>query len=248
MKIAISCHNNSEIKIADVCGELTGRGAIEFGKRLYTLLDEGSRYLIINLTQVKKADGMWINILEDFIERGLRFRLVHADLEIQNLLKLSRKDGIIRMCNCREHEEAVSQFEKEMREEKDAEGDGARGRKYVRVNVSFRAEFKRHAEHGEEIMCKANIRNLSEGGILASSITAFDGHTGERIKELELIGRELRNINFSMNGSSKLIEIDGKCVWEDRENGNQYAGIYFKGTSQNQIEMIREYVHLHSHN
>jgi hypothetical protein len=50
---------------------------------------------------------------------------------------------------------------------------------------------------------------------------------------LEMVGKELRDINFSLNGSSRLNETNGECVWEGSVNEERYAGIRFKNIKQN---------------
>jgi c-di-GMP-binding flagellar brake protein YcgR len=58
-----------------------------------------------------------------------------------------------------------------------------------------------------------------------------------------MVGKELRDINFSLNGSSRLIETNGECIWEGSVNEERYAGIRFKNIKQNHNEMIKDYVY-----
>ena len=69
MKIVTYHQHNPEIEIIEIYGDLRGRGAVRFADFLYSSLDEGRHCEIINLAHVKKADGLWLNVLEYFINR-----------------------------------------------------------------------------------------------------------------------------------------------------------------------------------
>lgn len=117
MKIKTYTHSNPEIEILEINGELTGQGAIRFEEYLYSSLDRGSFSKIINLKYMKKADGLGLNVLEYFINHGMRIRLFNAGLEMQKLLNISGKGAIIKLYNCQEPDEAALLFEKEILEE-----------------------------------------------------------------------------------------------------------------------------------
>ncbi|MHC4321666.1 MAG: PilZ domain-containing protein [Planctomycetota bacterium] len=242
MKIITYHQHNPEIEVIELYGELTGRGAIRLADFLYTSLDEGRRCKIINLAHVKKADGLDLNVLEYFIHRGMRVRLFNVGLEIQNLLSLSGKKDVIKTYNCQETDEAISQYEKEIPEEKCTARDDVNGRRYARVNVSFQAEIKRYAAHGGEVMYKAVIRNLSEGGILTDQITEYNKETGEGLKHPQMVGKEFSDITFTLNGDSRLINANGECVWENSEFEDRCAGIRFKDLSKVYKDRVSEYV------
>ena len=247
MEIVTSHTRNSEIEIVESHGELTGRGAIQLADFLYTSLDEGKHYKIINLNHVKKADGLGLMVLEYFINRGMQIRLFNTGLEIQNLLRLSGKEGVIRTYDCLEQDEAVSLLENEIIENKGKASGGIKGRRFTRINTSFNAEFKYPSAHNGEILFKAIIRNISEGGVCTDQITAFDTKAAKAPNGFEMIGKELCGLKFSLNGGSRLIETDGKCVWETGEHQNKCAGIRFKDINQNHKEMIRDYVNKQKH-
>ncbi len=118
------------------------------------------------------------------------------------------------------------------------------GRRYSRVNTSFSKEFKYHSGHNGEIGGNASTLNLSEGGLFANKIIAFNLKTGEIVNEPELAGRELDVIKFSLNGSSKVIEAKGKCVWQAKKNGRVSVGIQFKNLSKVFKDRIREHVNV----
>ncbi len=134
-------------------------------------------------------------------------------------------------------------FEKEILEEKNTFRDDVKRRCFQRVNTLLQAEFKNYSSHNGEITYKAVIYNLSEGGVLIKQINAFIKKRKERVKLLEMVGKEFCEINFSLNGGSRLIETNGECVWEVGVNEERYAGIRFKDAKQNRNEMIRDYVY-----
>ncbi|MCP5007671.1 MAG: PilZ domain-containing protein [Planctomycetes bacterium] len=75
-----------------------------------------------------------------------------------------------------------------------------------------------------------------------SRITVLDTMADPRVTALELVGKELCEITFSLNGDLMLIEANGKCVWEVSVNDGRYVGVRFKNMKQNYIEIISDYV------
>jgi anti-anti-sigma regulatory factor len=243
MKIVTYRHQrNPEIEIVEFRGELAGSGAMQLADFLYTSLDEGQHYKIIDLKHVNKADGLGLMVLEYFITRGMQIRLFNTGLEIQNLLRLSGKEGVIKTYDSLEQDEAVSLLEKEIIENKCKASGGIKGRHLTRINTSFNTEFKYSSAHNGEILFKATIRNISEGGVYTDQITAFNTKAAKVLNGFEMVGKELCGLKFSLNGGSRLIETDGNCVWETSKQGNKCAGIRFKDMGQGHKEMIRDYV------
>jgi hypothetical protein len=235
MKIGTFRASDSEIEIVDFCGELAGRGAMRIAEFLYTSLDEGKHYKIINLKRVKKADGLGLMALENLINRGMQIRLFNTGLEILNLLRMSGKENVIKTYDCLEQDEAVSLFKKEIIENKCKANDDIKGRRFARINTSFNAEFIYPSAHNGENLFKTIIRNISEEGVYTDQITVFN-------TKAEMSGKELYGLKFSLNGGSRLIETDGICVWETRKHENRCAGIRFKDMKQDYKEMIRAFV------
>ncbi len=243
MKIKSQCTSNPKVQIIEISSNLTGRGAIELQEYLLNRLDEGKLYQVIDLKHVRKIDGLGINILHKFISRGMIIRLFNVMTEIRGMIRLSGKDDLIKTYNETEHDKVVSRFEKEMLEEKSAFKDDVKRRCFQRVNTSLQTEFKSHNSHNGEITYSAVIENLSEGGVLIDKINAFNKKTEERVNALEIVCKELRDINFSLNGGSKLIVTNGECIWVNGVNEKGYAGIRFKNIKQNHKEMIKDYVY-----
>jgi c-di-GMP-binding flagellar brake protein YcgR len=117
------------------------------------------------------------------------------------------------------------------------------GRRHPRVNTFFPNEFKHHSNHSEEIEGKANVLNISEAGLFANQIIAFNLETGKIVNEPDLAERELHAIKFSLNGSLKLIETKGRCIWQKRKGKDLCIGIRFKDMSKVHKDMIRNYVY-----
>ena len=243
MKISTYPHSNHEIEIIEINGELTGRGAVRLEEYLYRSLDKGRCSKIINLEHMKKADGLGLSVLESFINRGMRIRLFNAGLEMLNLLKISGKENNIKLYNCQEPHEAVLLFEKEILEEKSTRRDEVKRRVFQRVDTSLQTEFKSHTSHNGELTYKAVIENLSEGGVLINQIKTFNKKENVGVNALQMVGKELSQIKFSLNGGSRLIETDGEWVWEAIVKEKQYAGVRFKNMKENHNKMIGDYLY-----
>jgi len=245
MKIFAYQRAHSRLEILDIVefsNGLTGRGALQLQEFFSACLDEGKCHILVNVKNMKKIDGLGIQVLEHFIKRGMQIRLFNLGTEIQSMLKMAGKQNIIKSYNEKRIDIAVSLFEKEILRERDKVSRGILGRRYSRVNTSFSKEFKYHSGHNGEIEGKASILNLSEGGLFANKIIAYNLHTGEIVNEPELAGRELDVIKFSLNGSSKVIEAKGHCIWQTRKNSRVCVGIQFKNLSKVYKDMIKNYV------
>ena len=243
MKIFAHHRAHSEIEIVEISSGLTGREALQLEEFLYACLDKGNRYILINLKSIKKIDGLAFHILEYFLKRGIQIRVLNVETEIQTMLDVSGKRNIIKSYNETDTDKAVSLFEKEILKKKDKVSRGVTGRRYTRVNASFPKEFKYHSGRNGEIEGKAHVLNLSEGGLLADRIIVFNLETGKVVSEPEIAGCEIHDIKFSLDGTSKLIETKGKCIWQAGNGRNICAGIRFKGMSKVYKDSIRDYVY-----
>jgi anti-anti-sigma factor len=242
MKITSYRTYNPKIEVIEVKGDLTGRGAMELKEYLYSCLDESKCKYIINLKHARKINGLGISILVDLIRRGMQIRLFNISSEVRSMLRLSKKEDIIKVYNETDCDKVVSLFEKETLEEKDKGKDYIMGRRHPRIDTFFLAEFKYHPGHNGVVMCKADILNLSKGGIFADKIKTINTKTGKIVSRLEIAGQEFFDLRFKLNGSSEFIETKGECVWEKKKDENLCIGIRFKGMSKIYTDRIGDYV------
>ena len=63
MKIFAYRRDHSTIEIVEMSNGLTGREALQLKEFLYTCLDEGDRYILINLENIRKIDGLGFHVL-----------------------------------------------------------------------------------------------------------------------------------------------------------------------------------------
>lgn len=243
MRILPNYKYHPKIEIIEIMGELTGRGAIRLEEFLYNCLDKDKCYVLIDLGLVKRIDGMGIAVLEYFVKRGMHIRLFNIRPLIRDMIKVSGKEDFLDTYKEKDCDISVSLFEKEISEEKDRAKDGIIRRRHPRVNTSFPKEFHYHSGHNGKIHGKAHILNLSESGIFADRIITINTKTGGIVNDPKIAGRELHELRFELNGSSKLIETSGECVWEAKKFERLCAGIRFKDIGQDHKEMIRDYVY-----
>ncbi len=244
MKIFAHRRKNSNIEIVEILNGLTGREALQLEEFLYTCLDKGKHYILINLENIRKIDGLGFHILEYFLKRGIQIRIFNVETDIQTMLDLSGKRNVIKPYNETDTDKAVSLFEKEILEKKDKASLGITGRHHTRINASFTNEFKYYSSSNEEIEGKANILNLSEGGLFVNRIRTFNLNTGKTLDEPQIAGRELHYIKFSLNGTSRFIEAKGHCIWQNKHNSRICIGIQFKNLGKVYKDMIMEHKEL----
>ena len=237
---------NSKVEVVEVTGGLVGRGALEIQTHLFRCLDEGRCYQIIDLDRVNQIDGLGIAILENFLLRGLEIRLINVKPEVKSVISMAKKESLfLIMSNEKDWSKAVSLFEKDILEKKVMLGEGVfKKRHHIRINTSFPSEFKFHRNR-RTILGKANILNLSEGGVLASQIVTINKNTEKMVPCQVVVEQEISDLRFKLNGDSTSITTQGKCVREFMIGESLYAGIRFKDINHHQREIIRSFVNAH---
>ena len=240
MKIVIRYIYKDEIEVIDVVGNLTSRGAIELQDYLYTCLDEGKSKFLINFKHVKKVDGLGINVLLDIIRRGMRIRLYNAGTGMRSIIRMSKKEHIIKVYNESDHNKIVSLFEKETLDKKDKVKASIKGRRSPRIVSFYSTKFKLCSKVNGAIKYKANVLNFSEEGMLVDNIVPLSTNGEELVSISEFLGQKINDLKLKLNGSSK-IRIKGVCVWGEKINKNLSAGIRFKGLSKEDKDKICDY-------
>ncbi|TVL99459.1 MAG: hypothetical protein CV087_17990 [Candidatus Brocadia sp. WS118] len=238
---------NPKIEVIEVVGGLIGNGALEIQTQLYRRLDKDRCYQILDLEHVKQIDGLGIRVLENFLSRGLQIRLINVNPAVKSVIKMAKKESFFQiMYNEKDRDKAASLFEKDVLEKRLIPGDGfLKKRHHTRVTTSFPAEFKFLGNHGIT-SGKANILNLSEGGVLAGRIVVIKANTDEMLHCGGMIEKEVHDLKFKLNGDSTSITTQGKCVREFMDGESLSAGICFKDISRHQRESIRSFVDAHT--
>lgn len=237
---------NSKIEVTEVIGGLIGNGALEIQNHLYRCLDEGRRYQIIDLEHVNQIDGLGIAMLENFLSRGLQLRLINVKPEVRSIMMMAQRESFFQIIyNEKDRTKAASLFEKDLFEKKVIpENDVLKKRHHLRVNTALPAEFKLHKDQGTASI-RANILNLSEGGALAGHMVVMNVNREEIVNYQGMVGREISDLNFKLNGDSTSITIRGRCIREFTNGDSRYAGVRFHEISHCQREIIRAFVDAH---
>ncbi len=95
-------------------------------------------------------------------------------------------------------------------------GDGTNNRAHPRVSTLLPVEFKCHPGNNGVISGKANILNLSEGGLLMGEIKAFCEKRGENIPDPVIEGEELYDLRFALADDLGTVDAKGECVKVNR--------------------------------
>jgi hypothetical protein len=115
-------------------------------------------------------------------------------------------------------------------------------RVYRRIGTLLPVEFKYHPGHNGAISGKANILNLSEGGLLIGEIRVCHENSGEGIPDPVIEGEELYDLRFKLLGGFGAIDARGECVRGDKTHSDVRAGISFKDIKQDDMQRIRSYI------
>ena len=238
-------HNTQDpkIKIVEFLGwRLTGSFALRFQKHSFACLEKGKCYQLINLKYLRNIDSIGIDVLVRLISRGVHIRLFNVKPEIRETISMTGKEEILKIYNEEDSQRAVSMFESEMLEET-KDKDGVAKRNCPRIDTFFKADFKYCPSHNGVISGRATILDLSESGLFADQVLAMDAETEEIVIPKEIVGYELYDMRFSLNGIPNVIEAKGECVREYRNYEKLCAGIRFKSMRQDHKELVKYYVH-----
>ncbi len=115
-------------------------------------------------------------------------------------------------------------------------------RVYRRVHTLLPVEFKYHPGLNGAISGKANILNLSEGGLLVGDVRVCHENSGEDILDPVMEGEELYELKFELLGGSGAIDATGDCVRGLKAHKEVRAGIKFKDVKQDDMQRIRSYI------
>lgn len=237
---------NPKIEVFEVIGGLIGNEALEVQNYLFRCLDEGKCYQIIDLEQTNQIDGIGIAVFENFISRGLQIRIINVKPEVKSVISMAKKESLFRIiCNEKDRAKAASLFKRDILEKKVLAEEGImKKRHHIRINTSFPSEFKFRRNH-ETASGRANILNLSEGGVLAGHLVAVKENKKEIVPCLRMVEQDIYDLKFKLNGDSAPLTLQGTCVREFISGDSIYAGIRFKETSQSHREIIRTFVDVH---
>ncbi len=115
-------------------------------------------------------------------------------------------------------------------------------RVYRRVHTLLPVEFKYHPGHNGAISGKANILNLSEGGLLVGDVRVCHENSGEGILNPVMEGEELYDLRFELLGGFGIIDARGDCVRGQKAHNDVRAGIRFKDIKQDDTQRIKSYI------
>lgn len=234
--------HNPNIYVIEIIGDLTVGNAIEFHEYLFTHIDEGKNFFLIDLKRTKKVDFLFIMALEHAMNRGVQIRLSSVESDIRCIFGRPRDLSPFKIYNETDRNKAVLMFEKEILGEGIASGE-IKNRRVPRIDTFFKADFKYHTGHNGVISGRATIINFSEGGMFAEQILSLDVETEEIVIPKEIADRELYDMKFRLNENSDHIETRGECVRVIRTHEMLCVGIRFKGMRQDHKKMIKDYVY-----
>lgn len=241
MKIKIRSAQKYGI-IVEIMGNMIARDSEDLKEYLFDSLDKGKITHLINCKHVRKIDGLGINTICYFINRGMHISLFNVHAEVRGMLKLSGKEGFINIIKESEIGKYISLLENEILEKKDSKIDSKKRRVHTRINTSFPTKFKHYNESNEIVKITANILNLSGGGMQVDQIVISNTKAGKYGEEPYIKGFDLQGIKFELNGNSEIVETNGECVWESNSFNDLSAGIRFKGISNESKSRILKYV------
>ncbi|MBI5308568.1 MAG: PilZ domain-containing protein [Planctomycetes bacterium] len=240
MKIQYHTIGNRKIALTAATGDLTGRGALSFQEFLEASLDKDSAYLLINMKKASKVDGLGLRMFDKWFSRGRQTRLFNVQHDVCSFISLAGKGHFLsNVYHETDNENALALFAKELLQ--NAKEDSGNKRLHPRVATRIPATFKHHPCHNGVIVGRANIINLSEGGVLAGDVVAVNTTNGKEVKRLALVGQELYDLEFPLSDDLHTIRARGECVREIGGGDQLRLGVRFTGIDKDDQEKIHDY-------
>ena len=248
MKVVFHESRNDKIEIIKLFGGLNGNGALELKNKIFSHMDENvcKKYAIIDFDRVTKIDGLGINTLEYFVQRGMDIHFFNVKMEIRSMLDMAGKGEIIdRIFDATDCDRAISILEKDILEKSKDVEKSIRMRGNSRVEAMFPVYFKYNSSKDKDdtILCSANAQNISECGIFISEIKSVDSKKKKNVSCTDIVGQEYFDIKFELGGDAKTIKTDGAYVWNNLTKDNFGIGIRFKNMLNDYKRVIRHYVY-----
>lgn len=240
MKITSHKTLNPNIEIIDISGELTGLKGTALTEYICTCLNEGRYKMLICMKRIKKIDGFNINVLAQFVAKGMQIGFFNLNYNVKIMLSLSQKESYFSVFSETDYDKVVSLFEKEIPGKKDICISGADNRSFPRVNTNISTVFKYHPSHNGVITGRAKVINLSEGGLLTANLVA--ANIRDEIDFQMMEGQEIHDLKFRLDKDSNFVVAKGKCVRKFENDGVLNAGIHFEDLESAYAKEINDYV------
>ncbi|MGR3318050.1 MAG: STAS domain-containing protein [Candidatus Anammoxibacter sp.] len=235
---------NDNIGLIELISDYGGSCARELQDYLNTCLDHTRRFQLINLKQTSCLDSHYVRVLCDFIERGGDIRLFNTNKEIKRILKIEKKDKVIKVYDETDADNTISMFTKELSAKEDTNQDSLQARQYIRVSTNFPAEFNYHSDHYGVLYVRVKVLNLSQCGMLVNYVTVTSREEDSSNFHFST-KHELNDIKFQLEKETDYIKSDGLCVWDAGRDKGLFAGVLFKELGNNHKVMIKEFVSNH---
>ncbi len=240
MNINIFDVKSGKIDCAMLHGDLIGSSALELQEYLYDCLDRSRLYQLLDLKDSLGIDSLGIDILRDFISRGIKLRLFNVVPDVRMCIKMARRENEIKMYKETDIDKVIELFEDEINREDQA--NGVKKRKHLRLESFFNLKFKYCFQNGKEATGFAKVTNMSEGGLFADNMVAICRDKKEFVAPAEIINKELYDLSFKLPSASKPVKTRGVCVREGRTEDKFWAGIRFDDNDKKSVNRIKSYI------
>lgn len=248
MNILSQHEPHSGIETIEPMDDLTGINVLKLKEWLYACLYENRYLQLIDFSHVSNIDKQGIAVLYEMLERGMQIRLFNVSPEIKLAIRAKKYKSLLsKIYHETTRNSVVFMFKRELldmpEKEKSAIKRSVKRRRYIRAKTSLPIEFKYRTSSNETILCKAQTRNISIGGMFADNVNAINRSIEKFIKRADIIGKELYGLRFELSPGGLCIETDGVSVRENRERDNFGIGIRFKDITQCHEEMLMGFVY-----
>ena len=211
-----------EVEILDVKGDFVGPWAIRGKKDIQRFVESNKpKNLLINLKDVETIDSLGVKAITDNLEQETKNGVVSGNYSILEMFSALVQSGDIRFFKC--EEEVVGFFAEELVKEKSITPIEEK-RKFNRLKTACPMEFWYRDLEGEQILYRAIVTNISEGGLYAEYLD-LEPSSGNP-KKLDPYDLQMFEIKIKLPKGLE-IRAEGKVVRIDFEGDQMGIAIQF---------------------
>lgn len=216
-----------EVEILDLKGDFVGPWAIRGKEDIHRFIETNKpQNLLINLKDVETIDTLGVRAVMDNLGRGIKGGIVSGNYSLLEMFSEFVPEKEVQFF--KGEEEVVKFFAEELVTEKTI-STIAEKRKFTRLKSACPMEFSYTDQDGEQILFRAIVTNISEGGLYAEYLD-LEPSSGNP-KKLDPYDFKMLDIKIKVPDEAE-IRIEGKVLRTDFEGEQMGIAIQFYRLSE----------------
>ncbi|MBI4971886.1 MAG: PilZ domain-containing protein [Candidatus Omnitrophica bacterium] len=212
-----------EVEILDLKGDFVGPWAIRGKEDIQRFVETTKpRNLLINLKDVETIDSLGVKAIIDNLGGGIKSGIVSGNYSVVEMFSRLVPTTEIRFL--KDEDEVVHFFAEELVKERTGLPPVEEKRKFPRLKTAFPLEFTFIDGEGEQMVFRAIVTNLSEGGLYAEYLDLEPSSANP--KKIDPYDFKMLEMKIKLDDDSE-IHGEGKVVRTDLDGEQMGIAIQF---------------------